>query len=157
MKKKERVTLTLEHLLDAGEEQARKVMIGSTEQLVPLFHLVRKDGQQAVLGTPFADAKEKQKTLWMMKYIVQGGDVLSYMFCSEVWMAQQDHSWRDGDTMPSTRDDRFEAVIIQACDRDTEKMRLLAIKRDEAGKCIALDIMPEEKIGGGAFANLFKE
>lgn len=52
----------LDFLLQEAEVRARRVLIGTREQLSPLLYMTHADGKETVASVPWRDAGEKEIT-----------------------------------------------------------------------------------------------
>jgi hypothetical protein len=154
---------SLGKLLDVAETHARAVLVGSEQQLPPIFDLEGADGQRYIVATPFSgeDADDvignKDMVARMVRELIREKGVVRYSFLSEAWMIVRPSSWQDGmGAPPSEADDRVEVVVALATDGVDYRARRWRIKRDGA-QCIDLvfDSQDEEvSSGGGRFDNL---
>ena len=153
--------MTIDEMLDAGEEQARRVLIGTKEALLPMFHVELNNGDGIVVGTPWANEEEKYATVDAIKHAIKNGGVKRYSFVAEAWMSTAPKTWKPGQGRPldppSQQPNRVECVIITACERERQECRFLEIKRGPGGRCADL-IRQDDMQGemGGALFNLFK-
>lgn len=145
----------LEELLDLGEAQARRVMIGTKETLLPIFHVIYADGTSGVIGTPWESDDEKDEQIAVVKEAMIKGDVVRYSHVSEVWAVFVPAGQWNETRRPSEHPDRYEAVVIVACDLRRKLVRSLRTIRDQAGNCTDL-IRDDRDVGPpkGALAGM---
>lgn len=138
---------TCADLLRVAELHARKVLIGGTNEMIPITHLVRADGFDFVLGTPWRDDIEKEMTRQTLSALMRDGDVIRYLVMCEAWMREATPSeaanWKPGDPPPRVdpiRDhpERKEIVIACAVERAGKMIRVWETKRDKHGLCVDL-------------------
>ena len=77
----------LDLLLQQAEARARRALIGTREQLRPLFHMIHADGKESIAGVPGHDAGEKETTLSLVHGLMRAGDVVAYSILTEAWIA----------------------------------------------------------------------
>lgn len=135
--------ITIADLLKQAEAHARAILIGSDrEDMTPIAHLIRSDGDSMVIGCPWRDEYEKQITLEMLAAMMREGHVIRYMVMCEAWMRmateEEVANFKPGDEMPRLgplRDhpDRVEIVVASAVERGGKTTRLWQTKRDKRG------------------------
>ena len=134
----------LDLLLQQAEVHARRALIGTREQLRPLFHMIHADGKESVADVPWR-AGEKETTLALVRALMRAGDVVAYSILTEAWSATPREGRKPGEllpTSPSEGPDRFEVVIAAASSRRRRKAALWRIERDADGRCTDLVLMP---------------
>ena len=138
---------SIDTLLKLAENHARQTLIGGKGEMVPICHLVRSDGQETVIGTPWRDNLEKEITLKMLAHLMREGGAIRYMVMCEAWMRKATEteaaSFKPGDplpTVPPIKDhpDRVEIVIACARDHGDKRVCVWETKRDEHGQCVDL-------------------
>ena len=150
--------MTLEDLVRLGEEQARRVLIGTKEELVPSWLLLDENGP-TILATPWADNREKQLVTHAMRKTMRERQVIAYSLLVEAWFVVVPEEQYEGPP-PSERDDRKEAVVVMAANRDGQHLyRQLAIVRDKEGACVELRRLdgPEDRVNSLLFDNLLDQ
>ena len=130
--------IRLEELLDLAEAQARRILIGGKESLLPSFLLVYPDGSEAIVGTPWSNDHEKASAIAVVKHAMLRGDVIRYSFVCEAWSVFLGEGEDLPEQRPSEHPDRYECVVITACDLRRETIRSLRIMRDADGNCTEL-------------------
>jgi len=150
-------------LLDAAENQARSVLIGTAEELIPVFLLQDAEGQDYLVATPFvgenADelAHVKDAVAYAVRRFIKTKKIVRYSFLSEGWLIVRPPGTEyDAGPPPSEAEDRVEVVLAIATDGVDYQARRWRIKR--AGKrcaALVLDSMDDQKgPGGGRFDHL---
>lgn len=138
---------SLDTLLTVAEHHARATLIGGKDEMIPITHLVRSDGQEAVVGTPWQNDHEKEMTLNILANLMRESHVIRYMVMCEAWMrnatADEVAGYKPGDPLPNIdpiRDhpDRMEIVIACAVERGDKRVRVWETKRDKHGQCVDL-------------------
>jgi hypothetical protein len=125
----------LDLLLQQAEVRARRALIGTREQLCPLFHMIHADGKESIAGVPGHDAGEKETTLSLVRGLMRAGDVVAYSILTEAWSATPPEGWKPGEplpTAPSEGPNRGEVVIAAAYSRRRRKAAMWRIERDAA-------------------------
>jgi hypothetical protein len=144
-----------------AETHARKAMIGGKTELCPIAHLVRADGNDMILGTPWRDAYEREVTYQAMRALLRDGSVVRYMLLSEAWVSKAPPGWEPGDPdpepLPKDSPDRTECVIACAVERGGRTVRMWETKRDPAGNCVALVEVADTDEWKGAWLALFED
>ena len=110
----------LDLLLQQAEVSARRALIGTREQLRPLFHMIHANGQESLTGVPWRDDGEKETTLALVRALMRAGDVVAYSILNEAWSATPAEGWKPGEPLlmaPSEGPDRLEVVIAAAYSR----------------------------------------
>ena len=90
----------LDLLLQQAEVSARSALIGTREQLRPLFHMIHANGQESLTGVPWRDDGEKETTLALVRALMRAGDVVAYSILTEAWSATPAESWKLGEPLP---------------------------------------------------------
>jgi hypothetical protein len=150
-------TDALTTLIDAAGDHARRVMIGTKKELMPVFLLVAGNGDRIIVGTPFVNDDDKDRAAHVVRGLIREHHVARYSFLSEGWRAVQPPGWEHGQPiglMPSQRPDRQECVIAFATDGINTVWRSWATHRDAEGNCTALTLEPEGMSMTSRFANL---
>jgi hypothetical protein len=155
-------------LLDAGEAQARNVLLkDKVKQLIQLWHIVAPD-VNAIIATPWTDDEGKEMAQHLVREKLTELKAKAYCLTLEGWVSRYDEGEFDPNmktlpkVMPSGRINRVEIVSIFASTRAMKKMRMLSIVRNpDTQKIIDLKVM---KLGaddggqvGGSMASLFDE
>lgn len=136
---------TLDQMVDGMHAHARRTLIGSaTEQILPFFHVQFRDGEDAIIPTPWRDEREKSAFIKAVRMSLKlfRGSVVNYAVISEAWFAEYDHEPRAGMVMPADRETKKEVVIVSAGDKDRATMKVWEITRDDKG---AVTDLVEEK------------
>ncbi|HEX3521266.1 MAG TPA: hypothetical protein VHT52_04175 [Stellaceae bacterium] len=148
-------------LLKSAEDHARRVMIGGKGQLCPLAHLVRADGEEAVIGTPWKDEFEREVTYRALRALLHDGSVIRYMLLSEAWASKAPPGWKlgdpDPDPLPADSPDRVEIVMACAVERGGRTVRSWETKRDAAGNCVELVEQADTSEWRGRWLGLFED
>jgi hypothetical protein len=148
---------SLEEMLEVGGAHARQTMIGRTGEMTPIAHLVQADGNDIIIGTPWADEREKAITMAMLAVLARTGDVIRYMVLHEAWMSEAPEGAKLDDppiAMPSNDPGRKEIVVAAAVERGRRMVRVWETKRDAHGKCIDLVEQPSDGDWKGEFLEL---
>jgi hypothetical protein len=135
----------LDLLLQQAEVRARLALIGTREQLRPLFHMIHADGKESIAGVPGHDAGEMETTLSLVRALMRAGDVVAYSILTEAWSATLPEGWKPGEPLliaPSKGPNRLEVVIAATHGRRRRKAAMWRIERDVDGRCTDLVLMP---------------
>ena len=104
-------------LLQQAEVSARRALIGTREQLRPLFHMIHTEGKKRVAGVPWRDAGEKETTHALVRALMRAGDVVVYSILTEAWSATPPEGWKPGEPLLMAKSEgphRLEVVIAAA-------------------------------------------
>jgi hypothetical protein len=150
--------MTLDDMVRLAEDQARRVLIGTKEALMPQWLLASLD-RTTIYATPWGGNDEKHRVIAAMGRLMRAEQVHAYSLLVEAWFAVE--KLGPGEKAPSLADyegppvrerpDRREAVIITAENRYGEhRNRHLEIIRDKKGRCAKLNsfVGPEDRITG---------
>ena len=134
----------LDLLLQQAEVRARRALIGTREQLRPLFHMIHANGQESLTGVPWRDDGEKETTLALVRALMRAGDVVAYSILNGAWSATPAKGWKPGErfpTAPNEGPDLLEVVIAAAYSRRRRMAAMWRIERDADGRCTDLVLM----------------
>ena len=143
---------TIDELLKAAERHARATLIGGKAEMTPITHLVRREGQDVVIATPWRNADEKELTRRVLAGLVKDDQVVRYMMLNEGWMRvaqpgeftpEQWASIQSGDELPRIdpicqHPKRIEIVVAIAIEKGGKTIRVWETKRDKQGNCVEL-------------------
>jgi hypothetical protein len=138
--------LSLDRLIAYGHAHAQRVLIGQPgAQLMPFFHIQFKNRPDAILAAQWNNDAEKSAFIGALRSALQAlrGDIVSYSFLTEAWVATQARPWRAGDLRPSKRESRTECVIVNACDGLNSRFGMWEIIRDAEGRVTDLVEQPQ--------------
>jgi len=153
--------MTLDDMIRLAEDQARRVLIGTKEELAPMWMLRGLDGSVEIIATPWGGPEQKHLTVEAMRSVMRKRQIIAYSLLVEAWFAhaERDEVNADGTIkgpMPSQRPDRKECVCILAQDHYGARRNLhLEIIRDKSGRCAELRKMTgAEDVITGIFDDL---
>lgn len=154
---------SLEELLDLAEAQARRVLIGTKEELTPMWLMVDAENRVQVVATPWRDNREKHLTVRVMRLSMREQQIVAYTLLVEAWFAVASAKEMGGKEYkgppPSERADRKEAVCVIGCNRAGQSLfRQWEIVRDKRGRCAELRRLnaPDDKVTSAIFDNLLQ-
>jgi hypothetical protein len=149
--------MTLDEMVKLAEDQARRILIGTREELTPMW-LLSRPGEVRVVATPWGDNDQKHLTVLAMRAMMREEQVHAYSFLVEAWSVHErtpkgttSENFEYSGPPPSERPDRSEAVMITAEDRyGGHRNRSFEIIRDKKGRCAELKRLdhPEDTITG---------
>jgi hypothetical protein len=84
----------LDLLLQEAEVGARRVLIGTREQVSPLLYMTHADGKETVAGVPWRDAGENEITLALVRAPMRAGDVIAYSIPTEARSVNPPERWK---------------------------------------------------------------
>jgi hypothetical protein len=132
--------VTLQALVDMAGAQARKIMVGTKEELMPCF-LLQTETEVHILGTPWADSSQKAALIEEVRRWAKKIGAVRYSFLCEAWQAKVVD---ENDERPaSERPDREEIVMAVASDGKETVRAQWAIKRQD-GVCVGLEKDPTD-------------
>jgi hypothetical protein len=141
----EKKILTNDELLSIAETHARAVLLGGKAEMMPIAHMIKANGEELILATPWRNDFEKQLTQRMLSQLMKKGDVIRYAVVCEAWAAAamegEAETVKPGDVVTpaiSKRPDAREIVMAIAVDANGSNTRVLVIKRDANGACVDL-------------------
>ncbi len=129
----------LQSLLDSAEDQAKRILLDTNEQLVTTFVLYNPHDKMEIFACPFHNDMEKKIMLLMLRKHMREQQTIAYSHLSEAWVAKQSHPYSDNDPRPSERPDRKEVVMAFATDGVNTKAKMWDIIRYEDGRVQRLD------------------
>jgi hypothetical protein len=138
--------VTLKNLIELAGEQAKTVMIGLGQDLMPSWVFIDNRGKVSILGTPWQDDSEKQLARIALQKKIKREHIVAYSFVSEAWTATKPAGW----TLPPdyqgvrTEPDRREIVLAFATDGKEQELGVWSIHRDEKGNVFALEQSKED-------------
>jgi hypothetical protein len=140
--------MTIDEMLSRAETHARAIMIGGKEELTPFAHLVRTDGVDIVLATPWRDATEKKLTFRTLAALMRDDQIVRYMLLHEGWMRKAEPREVDrfnasGGELPPIdpicqHPKRVEVVMAIGVEKGGKTIRMWETKRDKRGNCVEL-------------------
>ncbi len=145
---------TLQMLLDMAEDQAKTVLLGTNQSLVPIFILYQPYNKIDLVPFAFQNSEEKYLMLAILKQFMREKHTIAYSHLSEAWVATQAHPYSENDPPPSERPDRKEAVMAFATDGVNTKHKMWGIVRSSDGKVERLDLQPHYDGIMGEFTKL---
>lgn len=137
------IGLTLNHMLDMAHAQAERVLVGTSEDLMPVFLFINGKGESGVIGAPFRSTIEKDMVADAARKLFADKQAVAYSFLSEAWMASVKHQREYDGPPPSALPDRIEVVMALAETATEMKSRMWKIVRGEGNVCIRLENMGE--------------
>lgn len=151
--------ITLDQMIKTAEDQARRVLIGTKEELVPAWVMVSL-GKAEIVATPWDGYINKQLVIEAMRALMRERQVQAYSLVVEAWFVTA-NAIDDEYTgpPPSERTDRKECVVAMAANKAGEHRHLhLEIIRDKKGRCVELRrLSPEDRITSWIFDNLLDD
>jgi hypothetical protein len=143
--------LTPEELLELDIEHVRQVLIGSKDQFLTTFTLVKRNGHIDICATPWENDKDKREMVFSVCLQALKEDVVAYSWASEAWFASSSFTGSKEQQAPPVgprpmdRPDRREGIVIITGNGKEHKFKCLEILRDESGACKELELQEEAK------------
>lgn len=153
--------MNLDHMIQLAEDQARRVLIGTKEQLTPMWLMLKADGDVEVAATPWS-AETKRMCVEAMRDVMRSRQVIAYSLLVEAWYSTVQGAEARAPYKglpPSERADRKEAVVAMAANHlGDHRYRQFEIIRDKRGRCKELKRLGsfEDKITSSLFDNLLQ-
>jgi hypothetical protein len=147
---------TLDDLMRLAGDQARRVMVGTKEELEPAWLLV-SEGRAEVYQTPWNSDLEKRLVIETMRRIMKEERCTAYSLVTEAWMLRVDQPEAEyTGPSPSQSPDRQECVVVMAANGEGEhRYRTFETVRAADGTCTELrDLSKSEDRFSGVFDNL---
>jgi hypothetical protein len=147
----------LDQLMAVAEGYAKKRLLRTRNELLPVFELVGAGGAHEIVGCPWRSDSDKTLMVAALRQKMRDQGTLAYSFVGEAWMARQTDMWKPDDVLPSDRPDREEIVWAIASDGFHQRFAVWRLRRDSFGRCAALEPAATGIDPGtlaGRFANL---
>lgn len=147
---KEEMTLT--DLMHFGAEHAKQSLVGSKDQYLTCFTLVKPNDHYDICATPWKDDKEKREAVLAVCLQALKEGVVAYSWVTECWFATSSFKGPESQQpppvgpMPRDREDRKEGIVVIASDGKEKLFDSYEIIRDKKGTCIKLE--QQEKVEG---------
>lgn len=144
-------------MIDAARQHAERVLVGDKgAELMPVWCVLTKTGQSAIIATPFFGEESKGQIAEAMRDFMRRVGAVRYTMASEAWLASGKSP--DG-RPPKDRDDRIEVVMICGCGKGESQMRTFEIIRDwQTG--VVTELKPMEgdlDVVSGRFSGLLED
>lgn len=115
---RERVDLFVERVTRQAPKHWRKATHSGRDDMLPLAHLLLRDGDEHVLGTKFVGPHAKPMFERLLKEYAREHDAIAIAFTSEAWLSavppdepiDSIHDYEG--VMPSERADRLEVLLL---------------------------------------------
>jgi hypothetical protein len=138
------IEFTLDKMLELAEGQTRHMLIGTKEQLMPVFFILTGEDEIMIVGTPWRGDTEKALISAQLREMMKECEAKAYLFITEAWISPQPKGWKLGDPddglAPSERPDREEIVQAMAVNGFETKFRNWKIIRAPDGSCADLKL-----------------
>ena len=152
---------TLDDMLMLAEQQAERVLLGTREQLEPIWLMVTGKGEVEIIATPWNGDAQKYLAVEAMREVMSARQVTSYSLLVEAWFAhaspEEVQNNEYSGVRPRQRNDRRECVVAIASNHwGQTKHRQMEIIRDKQGNCQELRRLdsPDIRIISPLFDNL---
>jgi hypothetical protein len=133
--------MTIDQMLSLAYGQAKNLILGNKDQIMPVFMILTGDDEIIFVGTPWRGDNQKNMAAIMLRDMMKEKRAIAYSFLSEAWVASQPQGWKIGDavdTLPADRPDRKEVVMAMATNGTDTKYKSWVIMRDKEGNCVEL-------------------
>jgi hypothetical protein len=156
--------MTLDKMMELAKDQANRVMVGTKDELTPIWLLVTEKGDKpddvTVYATPWGNNREKHLVIETMRDVMRERRCTAYSMLTEAWMlrvqgvgiTEENYT---GPT-PSESPDRQECVVAMAANKAGEhRYQTLQTVRAADGTCTELRALSAvEDRFTGVFDNL---
>jgi hypothetical protein len=150
--------LTVDRMLELAYGQAKNLIIGNKEQILPVFMLLAGDDTIVFVGCPWQGEDQKDMAIVMLRELMKEHKATAYSFLTEAWVARQPKGWRPGidptGAAPMDRPDRKEVVLAMATNGTHTQYKSWDIVRDADGNCMDLVEVKMAKFALGRFEGL---
>jgi hypothetical protein len=140
--------LTVARMLELAYGQAKNLIVGNKEQIMPVFMVLAGDDSIVFVGTPWHGDDQKNMAIVMLRELMKEHKATAYSFLTEAWVARQPKGWRPGidprGPAPMNRPDRKEVVLAMATNGIDTQYKSWDIVRDADGNCV--ELVEEKKI-----------
>jgi hypothetical protein len=140
--------LTVARMLELAYGQAKNLIVGNKEQIMPVFMVLAGDDSIVFVGTPWHGDDQKNMAIVMLRELMKEHKATAYSFLTEAWVARQPKGWRPGidprGPAPMDRPDRKEVVLAMATNGTDTQYKSWDIVRDADGNCV--ELVEEKKI-----------
>ena len=129
-------------LVKLAGQQARVVMVGLQQPLMPSWLYVDRQDRMHIVGTPWESNDAKEGAARHVRWIMRKDQAVAYSLVTEAWTATQPEGWKPDqpiEVAPRDRPDRKEVVIAFATDGEHIEWKRWAIKRDWTERVVALE------------------
>lgn len=137
-------TENLKNLVEVAGQQARAVLLGLRQPLMPTWVYIDQEGHPHIVATPWQDDTEKKFFAAKIRLAMVLCDASAYSFVCEAWAANEKPG--EAHIQPRNRADRREIVLAFATDGDQIEWKSWNIKRDW-NDCV-LSLEEEEPMKG---------
>lgn len=154
--------MNLDDMVRLATEQAQRILIGSKDELVPMWLILTGDGNIEIIGTVWHGDQEKYLAVEHMRGVMREKQCIAYSLLVEAWFTTvSKEQGESGDYVrPSESPDRKECVCAMAANHwGQHKYKQLEIIRDRKGRCKELRPIhdfPEDQISSPLFDGLLK-
>lgn len=137
--------------MQIGEEHAREMMVGSKDQYLTQFTLMKPNDHYDICATPWGEPKEKRDMVFGVAMQAIKSGAIAFSFCTEAWFASSSFKGPQKQQpppvgpAPSERPDRREGIVLIASDGKERLFNCWEIIRDKEGTCIELRLQEEAK------------
>jgi hypothetical protein len=155
--------MTLDEMVKLATDQANRVMVGTKDELTPVWLLVTGKGDKptdvTIYATPWGNTREKHLVIETMRDVMREKRCTAYSMLTEAWMLRVTGDAAKGEykgPMPSESPDRQECVVVMAANKDGEhRYHTLETVRAADGTCSELrQLSGAEDQFTGIFDNL---
>ena len=156
--------MTLEEMVGLAEDHARRILVGTKEELLPQWLIVGADDKIEIWATPWSNAGEKRLVVEAMRATLRKGHAKAYSLLVEAWytvLPASEVGKEYTGPPPSERPDRQESVVVTAANRDGQAVHRQweIVRSSKGGACIDLRRLdgPEDVMTSSLFDNLLDE
>lgn len=163
MKNQPNPPIELKYLVELAEAQAKTVLVGMQQPLMPSWVIVDRDNSLLITGTPWESQVQKGFAINQIKEQMRKCQAKAYSFLCEAWMAtttEEEHQQdiRDNKFVPvRERPERREIVMVYATDGKEQICRRWDIIREPLGAVERLKPYHEKDFSSGMESWILRE
>jgi hypothetical protein len=130
----------LDEMLECARSMAHEwFIVAKQKELMPSWDMCDREGRHYLIGTPWANYKQKRRTEVLLRQKVREWDIVAYSVLTEAWMAVAKKGKQLDINVPPSKDpNRKEVVIAVATDGKIIKCRHWLIVRGSEDQIIML-------------------
>ena len=160
----EAAMVSLDTLLDQAESNARRILVGTREELMPVWVILNEEDEATIAGTPWHNDDEKIVLMAAMQEEMRKMGATAYVVTIEYWFTDMPFAYTSKIdpmnfrplVMPRNDPKRREGIVFQACNKAESRIRTCEILRDKKGRCAELKRLDgaQDKFEGPMVRNL---
>lgn len=142
--------MTLKELMKIAADHAKQMLVGTKDEYMTQFTLVKPNDHFDICATPWRNDKEKRELVLAVCMQALREDAVAYSWCTEAWFATSSFEGEKAPPpiglAPRDRPDRKEGIVTIASNGKERLFCCYEIIRSKEGNCSELREM--EKAAG---------